>query len=72
MGHTMAVKEFSGPKWVIRLPDSKTLSDEAKEYLDEQFRDRPTELSYAHLRQPSHGLKKQPKWTTDNQHQQSG
>jgi hypothetical protein len=34
--------------------------------------DRPTELSYAHLRQPSHGLKKQPKWTTDNQHQQSG
>ena len=37
MGHTMAVKEFSGPKWVIRLPDRKTLSDEAKEYLDEQF-----------------------------------
>ena len=33
----MAVKEFSGPKWVIRLPDRKTLSDEAKEYLDEQF-----------------------------------
>ncbi len=37
MGHAMPVKEFSGPKWVIRLPDRKTLSDEAKEYLDWQF-----------------------------------
>jgi hypothetical protein len=32
----MAVKEFSGPQLVIRLPDQDTLSDAANKYLNEQ------------------------------------
>jgi len=33
----MPVKEFSGSKFVIRLPDRDTFSEAAKKYLDEQM-----------------------------------
>ena len=33
----MAVKEISGSKLVIRLPDRDTLNDDAKQYLDERM-----------------------------------
>ena len=33
----MAVKEISGSKLVIRLPDRDTLNDDAKQYLEERM-----------------------------------